>query len=130
MPLTVRNLTRDTCLGNNIEVADRPLRRMIGLLGTSVLLPQCGLLIFPTQAVHTFGMKYPLDLVFLNRKRRVVGVRSALKPNRFSKLYWRAECVLELPAGTIQATGTGLGDQIDWRRDDESWGDLAPDQQR
>lgn len=114
MLLRVVNLTRDTCLGTKIAVADSPRRRMVGLLGTTSLEPGCGLLIFPTQAVHTFGMKYPLDLIFLDKKKRVVGVRHSVRPYRLSPIFWKAECVLELPASTIEQTKTEKGDSITW----------------
>ncbi len=112
MFLRVLNVTKDTCLGTRIGVADSPRRRMVGLLGTTSLEPGCGLLIFPTQAVHTFGMKYPLDLVFLDSKRRVVGLRHSVRPYRLSPIFWKAECVLELPAKTIEQTKTEEGDCI------------------
>ena len=114
MVLRVTNLSKNTCLGTQIVVADSPRRRMVGLLGTTRLEPECGLLIFPTQAVHTFGMKYPLDLVFLDKKKRVVAVRKCLRPNRLSRIYWRAECVLELPVPTIENTSTEVGDYLQW----------------
>src|SRR4051794_12265039 len=94
--LRVENVTKGTILGENIKIADSSLRRMVGLLGTPRLEPQSGLLIFPTQGVHTFGMKYPIDVVFLNRKRQVVGINAALKPWRLSRVFWAAECVIEL----------------------------------
>jgi uncharacterized membrane protein (UPF0127 family) len=87
---------------------------MVGLLGTTSLEPGCGLLIFPTQAVHTFGMKYPLDLVFLDRKKRVVGLRQSVRPYRLSPIFWKAECVLELPPSTIEQSKTEMGDSIAW----------------
>ncbi len=87
---------------------------MVGLLGTTSLEPGCGLLIFPTQAVHTFGMKYPIDLVFLDRKKLVVGLRRSVRPYRLSPIFWKAECVLELPASTIEETKTEEGDRITW----------------
>ena len=98
----------------NIDIADSPRRRMVGLLGTTHLDPGCGLLIFPTQAVHTFGMKYPIDILFLNSKKKVVGIRSAVQPNRITPIFWRAECVIELPAMTIQESKTELGDVVGW----------------
>lgn len=114
MVLRVLNLSKGTCLGTNIEVADSPRRRMVGLLGTPNLLPQCGLLIYPTQAVHTFGMKYPIDILFLNRNKKVVGIRPSVRPNRLTRIFWTAECVIELPANTIRETRTALGDVVDW----------------
>lgn len=114
MALRVSNVSRGTCLGSKIEVADSPRRRMVGLLGTTSLEPQCGLLIFPTQAVHTFGMKYPIDILFLDRKKRVVGVRKAVRPYRLTPIYWQAECVLELPVHVIDTSQTEFGDYVDW----------------
>ena len=114
MALLVSNLSKGTCLGTKIEVADSPRRRMVGLLGTASLEPQCGLLIYPTQAVHTFGMKYPIDLVFLNSKKQVIAARPAVRPNRLTRVYWTAECVLELPENTIASSKTEPGDLIEW----------------
>ncbi len=88
---------------------------MVGLLGTTSLEPESGLLIFPTQAVHTFGMKYPIDVLFLDRQKRVVGLRPEVRPWRITPIYWRAECVLELPAGTANRTKTVVGDVLDWQ---------------
>lgn len=85
---------------------------MKGLLGTSQLPRGSGLLILPSQAVHTFFMRYPIDVLFL-RKERVLGAVGRLAPYRFSPVYWRAESVLELPAGTIQESRTEPGDRIE-----------------
>jgi len=112
--LCVTNVSKGTCLGRKIALADSPLKRVSGLLGTSKLDADAGLLIFPTQAVHTFGMKYAIDLVFVDRKGKVVGLRPALRPNRMSRLYWRAQFVVELPVGTIERSGTEVGDAIEW----------------
>jgi len=110
------NLSKGTCLGTNIEIADSPRRRMVGLLGTTHLDPGCGLLIFPTQAVHTFGMKYPIDILFLDSKRKVVGIRYSVRPYRLTPIFWRAQCVLELPSKAIQDSKTELGDFLQWER--------------
>jgi hypothetical protein len=107
-------VSKGTCLGDKIEVADSPRRRMVGLLQTASLEPQCGLLIYPTQAVHTFGMKYPIDIIFLNRKKKVIAARRAVRPNRLTRIYWTAECVIELPENTIFASKTEQGDLIEW----------------
>ena len=114
MALRVFNQSKGTCLGTQIEVADSPRRRMVGLLGTTSLEPQCGLLIYPTQAVHTFGMKYPIDIIFLNSKKKVIAARKAVRPNRLTRIYWTAECVIELPENTIAMTKTQPGDFVEW----------------
>lgn len=114
MALRISNVSKGTCLGTKIEVADSPRRRTVGLLGTSNLEPQSGLLIYPTQAVHTFGMKYPIDLIFLNRKKKVIAARRSVRPNRLTRIYWTAECVIELPENTIATSKTEAGDFVEW----------------
>jgi uncharacterized protein len=108
----VYNTTRSSCLGEQIEIADRSLRRMVGLLGRRSLGPGCGLFIVPSQAIHTIGMAFPIDVVFVDRKHRVVGVRECVRPFRMTRVFWKALGVLELPPGTIRDSRTELGDQL------------------
>lgn len=111
---TVRviNTTRGTVVGDRIAIADNPISRFIGLLGTSSLDPGSGLLIHPSQGVHTIGMAFAIDVIFLDRNLRVLEVRESLKPFRVTSLNWRAENVLELPVSAIQASSTQVNDQI------------------
>lgn len=108
----VRNTTRNSCLGDKIDVADSSLRRMVGLLGKHSLEPGCGLFIVPSQAIHTVGMAFPIDVVFVDRNYNVVGVREAIPPLRLTRVFWKALGVLELPAGSIGASRTEVGDQL------------------
>jgi len=108
----VLNATKGTVLGDSVAVADTSLRRMAGLLGRTGLEPGTGMLITPSQAVHTVGMRFPIDIVFVDRNGRVVHTQSALPPNRVTGLHWRARCVLELPSGAIAQTGTVVGDEL------------------
>lgn len=108
----VCNATKDTVLGERVAVAETSLRRMIGLLGKSSLDAGTGLLINPSQAVHTFGMRFPIDVVFVDKKHRVVSVQASLRPYRVSGLHWRARYVLELPQNAIRQTRTSKGDEI------------------
>ncbi|HLZ00355.1 MAG TPA: DUF192 domain-containing protein [Candidatus Angelobacter sp.] len=111
---TVRviNTTRGTLVGDRIAIADSPISRFIGLLGTSSLDPGSGLLIHPSQGIHTIGMAFAIDVIFLDRNLRVLEVRESLKPFRVTSLNWRAENVLELPVSAIQASSTRVNDQI------------------
>src|SRR5690242_2800558 len=102
----ISNVTRGTVLGGQIRVADTALSRFIGLLGTSSLDSGTGLLIHPSQGVHTVGMLYPIDVVFLDRQLRVVGLRRSLQPFRMTKLNFRASSVLELPVAAIEESCT------------------------
>jgi len=110
--VAVFNLTRDTVLGERIGVAETSLTRMVGLLGKRGLEPGTGLLIMPSQAIHTVAMKFPIDVLFVDRKWRVVGMRSAMPPYRLTGIHWRARCVIELPSGKISETSTEVGDQL------------------
>jgi uncharacterized membrane protein (UPF0127 family) len=108
----VVNSTRDTVLGEQIRVAETSLSRIVGLLGARGLEPGTGLLIFPSQAIHTVAMRFPIDVLFLDRKWRVVHLRREMVPFRVTGIYWKARCVLELPSGIIAQTSTEMGDQL------------------
>lgn len=111
--LRVVNLDRQAELGHAIEVAGTAGRRNKGLLGRYGLAPGEGLWIVPCEAVHTFGMKFPIDLVYLDRRRRVVKVRHSMGPARISGCL-RAHSVLELRSGTVSATRTEPGDHMEF----------------
>jgi hypothetical protein len=107
------NRTRGRSLGDRIAWAGTSEERRQGLLGRSELAAGEGLYIVPCQWIHMFGMQFPLDILFLARTGRVLGLHHSLRPNRFSKLVWRAEGVLELPAGLLLETGTTVGDVVE-----------------
>ena len=109
----VLNTTKGTVLGERVGVADTSLSRMVGLLGKSGLAPATGLLIMPSQAVHSIGMRFPIDVLFLDRNWRVIHVQPSLTPYRLSGLHWRARCALELPVGAIAETCTSVGDELE-----------------
>ncbi|MEW6756179.1 MAG: DUF192 domain-containing protein [Candidatus Latescibacterota bacterium] len=109
--MLVRNLTRDAVLGDRVGVAAASQERRRGLLGRDSLPAGGGLWIAPCEAVHTFCMRFSIDVLFLNRKLVVVKVREHMPPWRLSGSL-RAHSTLELPAGTVQETGTRVGDQL------------------
>ncbi len=110
--VTVTNISRDTVLGDKIEVAETSLSRIIGLLGKSGLGVGAGLLIYPSQSIHTVAMRFPIDVIFVDRNWRVVHLRPQMVPYRLTGLHWRARCVIELPPGVIAKTSTRVGDQL------------------
>lgn len=110
--LEVRNLTRGTVLATRLESAHTGSTRNKGLLGRDGLLPGEGLWIAPCEAVHTFFMRFPIDLVYLDRKHRVRKVRGGVGPWRISACL-TAHSVLELPAGVIRETRTERGDTVE-----------------
>ncbi|MBY0507966.1 MAG: DUF192 domain-containing protein [Bryobacteraceae bacterium] len=111
--ITVKNLTKSTYLADRAGVANTPETRNRGLLKHMSLEKGDGLWISPTQAVHMFFMKFALDLVYLDREKRVVKVRENVKPWRISAAL-RAKSVLELPVGTIAESRTSPGDQLEF----------------
>lgn len=111
MKFHVRNLTRSVSLGDSVEVADKGSSRAVGLLKHSALEPGHGLWITPCEGIHTFFMKFAIDVVFMDRKRRVRKVVPDLRPWKLS-FCLPAHSVLELPAGIIARTGTAKGDQL------------------
>lgn len=112
-PVAVLNTTKSTVLGQRVSIAETSLSRMVGLLGKKGLEPGTGLLIYPSQAVHTVAMRFTIDVVFIDRNWKVVHVNPALVPYRMTGIHWRARCVLELPSGVIAETSTQVGDQLE-----------------
>jgi uncharacterized membrane protein (UPF0127 family) len=111
LQVQVRNETRKTVLARAADVADTSAKRRTGLLKHERLDAGAGLWIVPCESVHTFFMKFPIDLVYLDRKRRVRKVRHAVPAWRLSACL-TAHSILELPAGTARETGTEVGDQL------------------
>src|ERR1019366_2546119 len=114
--VAILNRTRETVLGERVSVASTSLRRMVGLLGKPRLDPGAGLLIMPSQAIHTVAMHFAIDVIFRDREGRVLSWRRPMPPLRISGLHWNARCVLELPAGVIAETSTAVGDQLEIRQ--------------
>ncbi|MBE0569098.1 MAG: DUF192 domain-containing protein [Deltaproteobacteria bacterium] len=109
---SARNVTRDVDIGAGIREAGSFFDRLRGLLGTEGLMEGEGLWISPCTSIHSFGMRFEFDAIFLDRDRKVVGLYERFRRNRISRIFWSARGVLELPAGTIGRTGTEVGDEI------------------
>ncbi len=112
MAFVVVNRTRGTTLASSVDLADTPKSRRIGLLRHEALEPGKGLWIYPTQAIHTIGMRFPIDVAFLDRKLRIKRIYHRLAPFRLTTFVWRAQSVLELPAGSLANTSTTVGDEL------------------
>jgi uncharacterized protein len=109
---SVRNATRGTLIGDSIASAQTSSERRTGLLKHDRLEAGHGLWIAPCEAVHTFFMKFSLDLVYIDRKHQVKAVVRNVRPWRFS-MCLPAHSVIELPVGTIDRTGTQKGDTLE-----------------
>jgi uncharacterized membrane protein (UPF0127 family) len=107
------NIRNGSELSRNVAVADNLFKRMKGLLGKSEMEEGESLWIKQCNSIHTFFMKFPIDVIFLNKRNQVISTIENLQPNRLTRLYPKAVSVLELPAGTIEATATVVGDVIE-----------------
>ena len=105
------NLTRGTVVCEHGVVADRPLSRMRGLLGRDSLPAGEGVLLQPAPSIHTAFMRFPIDVIFLDRNRHVVKVVETLSPWRMASTRG-AHAALELAAGEASARGIELGDHL------------------
>lgn len=94
-------------LASDLVLAASLLSRMRGLIGRKELADGKGLWIKPCKGVHTFGMRFPIDVVFLDQEQRVISVARSLPPNRLTRIYIDAASVLELPSGSSGTTDAG-----------------------
>lgn len=117
-PVYIYNKTRQTFVATEVTVADSYVRRLVGLLGKTKRWAQNGkaLWIVPSQGVHTIGMLFPIDLIYLSKERQVIHVEEFVRPFRISKVSLKTRSVIELPPHTIYRTGTQVGDQIEISR--------------
>jgi len=108
------NLTRGTLLGAEVTLADSWWGRFRGFMGRDEPRRGEGILLVPCNGVHMYGLKFDLDLVFLGTSGQVLAVMERLSPWQRSGRIRGSRYVLELPAGTIEATGTAIGDTLAW----------------
>lgn len=101
-------------LASRVIWAKTSQERRRGLLGRDQLGSDEGMYIVPCEWIHTFGMRFPIDLAFIAKDGRILTIQSDLRPNRLSKPSFRAQGALELSAGRLKATGTTVGDMIEF----------------
>ena len=111
----VYNKTRETFVATDVSVADNYIRRLVGLLGKTHRWAKLGrgLWIIPSRGVHSIGMLFPIDLVFLSKDRTVVYTEEHFRPFRISRISLKATSVLELPAHAIYRSRTRIGDSLE-----------------
>ena len=114
LTIEITNQTRDRVLAASGELARSFWARGRGLMGRTSLPDSYALIILPESSIHTFFMRVPIDVLFVDRSDIVIGLREAMPPSRpFAGVApWRGRYVIEMPAGVIAATGTTLGDQL------------------
>jgi hypothetical protein len=110
--LKIINQNKNTVLAEDVIIADTPAKRMKGLLDRHEFKKGQAIILAPCNSVHTFFMRFPIDVVFIDRKNQVVKVISNLKPWRLSGIYPSACSCIELPANSIISGLASLGDFI------------------
>ena len=110
--MQVENQTRDRLLITHGEVAETFWTRFRGFMGRSSLQDGEGLVLKGDKSIHTFFMRFAIDVVYADRAERVVRVDPAMLPNRIGPIVFDAAYILEMPLGAIQASGTAVGDQL------------------
>ena len=114
--LLIQNSNRNNVVASCADIADTSQKRRTGLLKHTHLAAGEGLWIVPCEAVHTFGMKFPIDVVYLSKQRKVLKIRDNMKKSRMS-ICLRAHSVLELPAGRAAEVGMVVGDQLEFTKE-------------
>lgn len=117
--LKVVNETRGCELGSRIGLADGWWSRLRGLIGRAPLERGEGLLLMSTRGVHMYGVTYPIDVAFVDRDRKIVALYRELAPGARTRWHGEARAALELPAGELAESGTGIGDRLRWTPTEE-----------
>jgi uncharacterized protein len=110
--MRIINRSRNTVLADKAKTADTFFSRLVGLLNRSSLKPSEGLVITPSNSIHSFFMRFTFDAIFLDRNRQVIALTPGFKPFRVSPIYFKAVTTIELPEGAIQTSKTQIKDEI------------------
>jgi uncharacterized membrane protein (UPF0127 family) len=108
----VYNQTRECFISLGVTPADTTLARLKGLIGRTRLKFDDGVWVVPSQGIHTLGVLFPLDLMYLDANNRVLHLKEHFLPFRIAPLRAQAASVLELPTHTIYSSQTQIGDQL------------------
>ena len=111
-PVRLINQTKNTILAQDVFIANTPFKRIKGLLGRKVFLSGQAIILEPCNSVHTFFMRFPIDILFVDKNYKVIQAIPKFNPNRISRIYWHSSKVIELPAGRLVLTNTQVKDQL------------------
>ena len=110
--IIIENITQNKIIATNAQLANTFFTRLKGLLGTSRLEAGKGLIIRPCNSIHTVGMKYAIDVLFMDEHDQILKIVMGMKAGKFSFCRNNSSYVVELPAGVVAATGTAIGDNL------------------
>ena len=110
-PLALTNVRNKRIVAGTLLTAFDSASRRKGLLDHASLADGSAMIIAPTSAIHTFAMRFAIDVIFVSKDGRVLKVKTAVKPRRIAAT-WRAFAVVELAAGAAERSDTRPGDQL------------------
>ena len=117
--VSIKNSSRgNAIIGSQIQVAESFVDKLIGLMGRRHMQFGTGMLLRPCSSIHTCFMRMPIDVLYMNRERRVVAIDKVLKPWRVGTIKFGTTMVVELPPGTAAAQGIEVGDQLQF---EDTW---------
>lgn len=110
--MQIINKTKDTRVSENAVMATSVFSRMKGLLGRASLNKGEALILNPCNSIHTFFMRFAIDVLFVDKQGRIIKACKNIKPYRITPIYLRSSFVIELPVGTIDSSGTSKSDRL------------------
>ncbi|MFC1632394.1 DUF192 domain-containing protein [Candidatus Omnitrophota bacterium] len=113
--IQIVNVTKETVVAQEGRIATSLGQRMKGLLGRDGLAADQALVLKPCTSIHTCFMRFTIDVLFLDKRMRVVKLIHSIPPFRLSAIAWTSQMAIELPAGKLAKTNTQLGDTIEFR---------------
>ena len=109
----VLNTSKNVLIAQEAYIAANMESRMRGLLGRASIGSDEALILKPCNSIHTFFMRFPIDVLFLDKDMKVVKIVQDMGPNRLGPIIWRSRMAIELSSGKISQTNTQVGDTIE-----------------
>jgi len=110
--MKIINSAKNAVLAENAIIADTFLTRAKGLLGRKDFKQGEALVIRPCNSIHTFFMRFPIDVLFVDKENKIIRATPSLRPYRLSRVCFNSVFAVELPAGTLELTSTQEGDTL------------------
>jgi len=111
----VLNVSKGTVIAQQARLACSLGQRMKGLLGQDSLSANEALILKPCSSIHTFFMRFSIDVLFLDKNMQIVKLFRNMPPNRLSPVVWGSRIAIELPAGKTSQTNTQIGDIVEFK---------------
>lgn len=111
-PFYAFNVTRQAFISLGVGIADSPFARLRGLLGKTRMRSDEALWVVPSRGIHSIGLMFSIDVVYLDSELRVIDIVESLAPLRVARIRLRCASVLQLPVRSVVDSGTQIGDQL------------------